>query len=140
MLPCERVGKIMMDSHPLINATILLLVSDPLLRSVLGETLEREGYTVMVAGDLGHAVDRMKESEPDLLIIRGHIQNLPGHDAAIYLRKKCLKMKVLIVGGLLDDGRLQNREELQGFEIFPKPYPAAELLQRVKEVLNKPRG
>jgi hypothetical protein len=47
-------------------------------------------------------------------------------------------MKVLMVGGLLDDERLQYRESLQGFEVFPKPYTAAELLQKVKDVLNKP--
>jgi DNA-binding response OmpR family regulator len=129
-----------MNDRPLIKATILLLVSDPVVRAVLEETLEREGYTVMAAGDLGQAVDRMNEVRPDLLITRSHVQNLPGHDAAMYLRKKCLKMKVLILGGRLDDERLQNREELQGFEIFPKPYPAAEMLEKVKEVLNKPRG
>jgi len=126
--------------QPLIRSTILLLVSDPPLRAVLEETLEREGYTVLPAGDLGQAVDRMNEVTPDLLIIRSHVQNLPGHDAAMYLRKKCLKMKVLILGGRLDDERLQNREELQGFEIFPKPYPAAEMLEKVKEILDKPRG
>ena len=36
------------------NITILLLVSDPIVRSVLKETLEHEGYTVVAAGDLGH--------------------------------------------------------------------------------------
>jgi hypothetical protein len=65
---------------------------------------------------------------------------LTGHDAAIYLRSKNLKMKVLIVGGLLDDDRLHIRESLQGFEVFPKPYSKAELLDKVKEVLAKPRG
>ena len=129
-----------MKGQPLIRSTILLLVSDPPLRAVLEETLEREGYTVLPAGDLGQAVDRMNEVTPDLLIIRSHVQNLPGHDAAMYLRKKCLKMRVLILGGRLDDERLQNREELQGFEIFPKPYPAAEMLEKVKEILDKPRG
>jgi DNA-binding response OmpR family regulator len=128
------------NNRPLIKSTILLLVSDPVLRSVVEETLERAGYSVMAAGDLGQAVDRMNEVTPDLLIIRSHVQNLPGHDAAMYLRKKCLKMKVLILGGRLEDDRLQNREELQGFEIFPKPYPAAEMLEKVKEVLGKPRG
>jgi DNA-binding NtrC family response regulator len=124
----------------LIKSTILLLVSDPLVRTVLEETLEREGYMVLPADGLGQAVDRLNESVADLLIVRGHIQNLPGHDAAIYLRKKYVSMKVLILGGLLDDERLQNREELQGFEIFPTPYPAAQLLQKVKDVLSKPRG
>jgi CheY-like chemotaxis protein len=122
------------------KTTILLLVSDPLVRSVFQETLEHEGYTVLATGDLGQAVERLKHCMPDLLITRTYVQSLPGHDAAKYLRMKCLKMRVLIVGGLLDDERLQYREALQGFDVFPKPYTAAELLQKVKDVLNKPRG
>lgn len=39
------------------------------------------------------------------------------------------------MGGLLDDGSLENREILHGFEMFPKPFRAAELLDKVKEVL-----
>jgi CheY-like chemotaxis protein len=45
-----------MVDHSLMKTTILLLVSDPVVRSVLKETLEREGYTVLATGDLGHAV------------------------------------------------------------------------------------
>jgi DNA-binding NtrC family response regulator len=126
--------------HSLMKTTILLLVSDPVVRSVLKETLERGGYTVPAVGDLGQAVDRLKESEPDLLITRTYVQSLPGHDAAMYLRTKCPQMRVLILGGLLDDDRLQQREALQRFEVFPKPYTVSELLQTVKDVLSKPRG
>jgi len=125
--------------HSLIKTTILLLVSDPLVRSVLEETLERAGYMVRATGELGQAVDRLKECQPDLLITRTYVQSLPGHDAAMYLLTKCPKMRVLIVGGLLDDDRLRHREALKGFEVFPKPYSAAELLQKVKDVLS-PRG
>jgi DNA-binding NtrC family response regulator len=126
--------------HSVLKTTILLLVSDPIVRSVLQETLEHEGYTVLATGDLGQAVERLKQCKPDLLITRTYVQNLPGHDAAKYLRMKCLKMRVLIVGVLLDDERLQDRETLEGFEVFPKPYTAGELLQKVKDVLNKRRG
>jgi DNA-binding response OmpR family regulator len=125
------------DRSPL-TTTILLLVSDPLVRAVLKETLETVGYTVLDMGDLGTAVERLKNCLPDLLITRTYIQSLTGHDAAVYLRNKCPKMRVLIVGGLLDDDRLRIRESLQGFEVFPKPYTAAELLGKVREVLNKP--
>jgi len=124
----------------LMKATILLLVSDPIVRSVLQETLEREGYTVKATRDLGQAVDRLKECTPDLLITRTYVESLPGHEAARYLRTKCMKMKVLMLGGLLDDERLRYRAALQGFEIFPKPYTAAELLQEVQAVLSRPRG
>jgi DNA-binding NtrC family response regulator len=129
-----------MTDHSVLKTTILLLVSDPIVRSVLQETLEHQGYTVLATGDLGHAVDRLKQCSPDLLITRTYIQNLTGHDAAKYLRMKCVKMKVLIVGGLLDDERLKDREALEGFEVFPKPYSAAELLQKVKDVLSQQRG
>lgn len=122
------------------KCTILLLVSDPVVRSVMRETLEQAGYTVLATGDLGNAVDRLKEIEPDLLITRTYVEGLPGHDAAVYLRSKNLKMKVLMVGGLMQDDRLELRESLAGFEIFPKPYSRAELIEKVREVLAKPRG
>jgi len=128
------------EYSPLMKTTILLLVSDPVVRLVLQETLEQAGYTVLATADLGQAVDRLKEIAPDLLIIRSYVDGLPGYDAAVYLRTKCVKMKVLFVGGLLDDDRLQVREGLQGFAVFPKPYSAAELLEKVKEVLMQPRG
>jgi CheY-like chemotaxis protein len=121
------------------KTTILLLVSDPIVRSVLKETLEHEGYTVVATGDLGEAVDRLKECMPDLLITRTYVKGLTGHDAAVYLRTKCTRMRILILGGLLDDERLHNREALEGFRVFPKPYTAAVLLQEVKDVLSEPR-
>jgi CheY-like chemotaxis protein len=119
-----------------LTTTILLLVSDPIVRTVLKETLENEGYTVVATGDLGTAVDLLKQWRPDLLITRSYVQSLTGHDAAIYLRERHLSLRVLIVGGFLDDTRLQNREALQGFAVFPKPYSSDELLQKVKEVLS----
>jgi CheY-like chemotaxis protein len=122
------------------KTTILLLVSDPLVRSVMGEMLDHEGYTVWATGDLGHAVGYLKKVTPDLLITRTYVENLPGHDAAKYLRTKCPGLRVLMVGGLLADERLYYREELEGFEVFPKPYPAADLLQKIKEVLGNPQA
>jgi DNA-binding response OmpR family regulator len=129
-----------MADRLLLNTTILLLVSDPLALSVLQETLEHEGYMVLAAGDLGRAVDRLKETVPDLLITRTYVQNMPGHEAATYLRTKCPGMRVLMVGVLLDDARLRYRSELQGIGVFPKPYSPADLLQKVKDVLSKPHG
>jgi len=123
-----------------INTTILLLISDRILLSVIGETLEHEGYMVVPTSDFGSAVDRLKELTPDLLITRTYISNMPGHDAATYLQTKCPSMRVLIVGGLLDDDRLQYRESLAGFEIFPKPYTAVQLIEKVKEVLATVHG
>lgn len=119
------------------NTTILFLASDPIIRRVICDALESEGYVVVAASDVGNAVDRLKECTPDLLMVRHYTESMSGHDAAIYLRRMCPGIPVLLVGGILDDERLEDREILQGFEVFPKPYKAAELLDKVKEVLIK---
>ena len=77
-----------MAYQSLMNITILLLVSDPIVRSILKETLEHEGYTVVAAGDLAH--------------LQMAWRTLP------------------IPAQSLDDERLQSREALQGFEVFPR--------------------
>lgn len=121
----------------MLNTTILLLVSDSAIRHVICKALESEGYSVLTASDLGVAVDLLKRCTPDLLMVRHYTESISGHDAATYLRRMCFGIPVLLVGGLLEDDGLENREILQGFEIFPKPYEAAELLEKVKEVLVK---
>jgi DNA-binding response OmpR family regulator len=121
------------------NTTILLLNSDPVVRSVVQGALEDGGYSVLAADDLGTAVDRLKDSTPDLLIVRSYIGGIPGYDAATFLRRKCRGLRVLMLGGLIDDDRLQYRMTLEGFEVFPKPFTAAESLEKVKEVLCKAR-
>ncbi|HYA95835.1 MAG TPA: response regulator [Terriglobales bacterium] len=121
------------------SKSILLLISDAVIRSAVRDALEQGGYLVTAVGDLGTAVDRLMESPPDLLIIRSYIEDIPGYDAATYLRTRQPGLKVLMIGGLIDDDRLVNRMTLEGFEVFPKPYPAAALLEKVKEVLEKAR-
>jgi len=67
------------------KTTILLLVGDQLIRAVMQEKLEQEGYLVLSTGDLGTAVERLKDTMPDLLITRTFVATMPGHQAAKYL-------------------------------------------------------
>ena len=116
--------------------TILLLISEPLVRQVVREELERAGYVVMATGDLGTAVDRMGEARPDLLILSPYIETISGFQAAQYLQSRCVSMHVLMVAGLLADDRLQYRADLEKVKIFPKPFNGAQLLAKVQEVLS----
>ena len=125
-----------MPDQSTMTTTILLLTSEPVVRLVIREVLERAGYVVMSTGDLGVAVQRMGEARPDLLIISPYVESIPGYDAAKYLHSRCPDMRVLMVAGLLADDRLQYRAELEKVELFPKPFTAAELLEKVKDVLS----
>jgi len=133
-----EAGAFMPDKSPM-EMTILLLVSEPLVRVVIQEFLERAGYLVMATGDLGTAVDRIGEAPPDLLIISPYVETITGHQAAMYLQTRCPSMRILMVAGLLADDRLQYRAELDKVEIFPKPFTGLQLLDKVKAILSQPR-
>jgi DNA-binding NtrC family response regulator len=119
------------------NKTILLLASDSGIRGAISEALESKGYFVLATSEIGGAVKWVKECTLDLLMVGHYTENISGHDAAKYLRGLCPGIPVLLVGGLLNDPGLENREALLNFEVFPKPYKAVELLDKVKEVLSK---
>jgi two-component system alkaline phosphatase synthesis response regulator PhoP len=127
-----------MPSKTPLETTILLLISEPLVRLVIQESLEKANYFVMSTGDLGTAVDRLRESPPDLLLISPYVETITGHDAAKYLQSRCPGMRILMVAGLLDDNRLQYRAELERVEIFPEPFTGAQLLAKVQNILREP--
>ena len=129
----------MADTFPA-NANILLLISDTLMCSVLQETLERAGYVVVSAGDVGSAVDRVRQMRPDLLIIRPYVASMPGHMAAHHLRTWCPGLPVLMLTGFMDDQRIRDQHDLKEFYVFPKPYSRDEILANVKEVLRSAHG
>jgi len=110
------------------------------MRSILHETLDHAGYLVVTASDIGAAVDRLKEMRPDLLIIRPYISTMPGPEAAHYLRTFRPGLPVLIVTGFMEDARIRVQNEIEHYHVFPKPFAASELREKVKEVLDGAQG
>jgi DNA-binding response OmpR family regulator len=123
----------------MLPATVLLLSSEPVARAVVAEALTVAGHVVLATGDLGSAVEILAETPVDLLIISPYIGNIPGHEAARYLRGKNPSMSALELAGLPADDRIQIRAELEKLEIFPAPFPVAALVEKIAAML-KTRG
>jgi DNA-binding NtrC family response regulator len=119
------------------TAAILLLVSEPVVRTVLTEALERAGYVVRPTGDVGSAVELLNSSPVDLLMIRTYVEGMPGHQAAKYLLGKHPAMATLMVTGLPDDDRIQIPADLQQFVIFPPPFSLDDLVKQVDALLER---
>jgi len=126
--------------HLSATTTILLVDSDSDMRAVFRDALQSPGYWILEAGDLGVAVDRLNEGHPDLLIIRPYISGMPGRIAANYLRSKQHGLPVLIVGGFVEDERLESHSAIEEFFTFPPAFSRSALLARVKDVLAQVQG
>ena len=102
------------------HTTILVLVSDPLMRDILHDVLATAGYTVVVTGDLGKAVDRLREMRFDLLVTRPYINSMAGQTAADYLRTKQPGLPVLVVSGFMEDDRVRDQHSTENFSHLSK--------------------
>jgi DNA-binding NtrC family response regulator len=121
------------------EAIILLLDSDSVSRAVLREALERANYLVVAAGDLARAVERLHDTQVDLLITRPYINSMPGAFAANYLRTRRAGLPVLVIAGFPDDDRIRNPLEEAQYFTFPKPFRLDDFVANVKEVIAKIR-
>jgi DNA-binding NtrC family response regulator len=115
---------------------ILLLSSEPMIREVMKEALERAGYVVFATGSLGVAVDTLGDTRVELLITHPYVETMSGYAAAKYLRGKHPYMAVLLVAGVMEDDRLGHRSKIEQIEIFPPPFSAADLTDKVRQVLK----
>ncbi len=109
------------------------------MRHVLTDALRGAGYLVVVAADLGEAVDRLREVRPHLLITRPYISSMPGQTAAVYLRTKCRGLPVLIVAGYMEEDRVRSQTSIEDFHIFPPPFSQEDLIEGVKAALQASR-
>ncbi len=137
-LPARTTTESRLSAPP--NAIILLFDSDSVMRAALRDALQSAGYVVLAVGDLGAAIDGLEEAQPDLLITRPSVSGMPGRIAADYLRIKCPGLPVLIVGGYMNDDRVNVQNAVERFEVFPQPFSRNELLAKVRDVFNNIRS
>ena len=124
------------SSYTTSNTTILVLISDPVMRHVLRDALDDAGYLVVTAGDLGAAVDRLHEMRPDLLITAPYISSMTGQIAADYLRTKRHGLPIMIVAGYMEDDRVRDMNAIEDFHVFPANFARGDFLNEVHKILS----
>ena len=100
--------------------------------------LEREGYEVIWADDGGKALEKVKESSPDLVILDIMMPVMDGYEVLKYLKEDD-NLKSIPVIMLTAKG--QEHDIVKGFEYgtedyIIKPFSPAELLVRVRKALS----
>lgn len=118
--------------------TILLVEDDPWVRGVTSRALCSAGYEVLVAKGPNEAIDIFGRSlaPPHLLLTDVVMPRLSGHELAERLRKDRPGLRVLFMSGYSENALPQEGVLLPGVELLRKPFTAAALLERVRDVLD----
>ena len=118
--------------------TILLVEDDEMVRRLVRETLEQEGYKLMDAPEPEEAY-RMADAFKgpiQLLITDVVMPKTSGHELAARIAGRRPETKVLYMSGYTDSAIVNSGLEKASIAFLQKPFTPATLTQKVREVLE----
>lgn len=121
----------------------LLLVEDELeIQSVVKQSLIEAGYEVMTANDARSAIDLVDANVFNGLIVDLGLPDLDGIDLILQLRRSGVTAPVLILSARRSVDERVKGLELGGDDYLTKPFAAAELIARMRNLLRRslPKG
>jgi hypothetical protein len=118
--------------------TILLVEDDEMVRTLVRETLERNGYKILdAAGPIeARRIADQYRNQIQLLITDVVMPKVSGRDLADQLTKKRPDLKVLYMSGYTDNAVLNSGILQKEVAFLQKPFTPASLSDKVREVLE----
>ena len=117
--------------------TILLAEDEHVVRTVVRETLERRGYTVLDGGDGPSALALAAEHDGpiDLLLSDVSMPGMNGLELAERLRQLRPGVRVLLMSGAPDMDVAGRMAATEGVDFLPKPIMPNALLEAVRAAI-----
>jgi DNA-binding response OmpR family regulator len=116
---------------------ILVVEDEPSLIFTLRDTLETEGYDVIVSEEGTQAVGIVKEHKPDLMILDVMLPGKSGYDILEEVRKEKFMFPVIML-----TAKDQEPDKVKGLSLgaddyLTKPFGVKELLARIQARLRR---
>jgi len=118
--------------------TILLMEDDADVRAFSAGALRERGFRVLEAADAAAALDALqRDAAIALLVTDVGLPGLGGRELVEQARRRRGDLKVLFTTGYAPDAAVLHGR-IDGAELVAKPYTVAELVRRVRAVLDGP--
>jgi len=116
---------------------ILLIEDEPSLIFTLRDTLENEGYIIIVCEDGEEAVEKVQEHKPDIIILDIMLPGKNGYEICQEIRMLKLTIPIIML-----TAKNQELDKVMGLDIgaddyITKPFGVKELLARIQARLRR---
>jgi DNA-binding response OmpR family regulator len=121
------------------DGKILIVDDEKGVRNSLGEYFTRQGFTTILAEDGVQALEKIREKEPEVVILDVHLPLLDGLEVCKKIRQESGQSMGII---MISDIRKEMVDRVVGLELgadvyTPKPFETRELLAQVKALLRR---
>jgi two-component system response regulator ResD len=119
--------------------TILVVEDEESVRELVRMYLENEGFRVEMASNGEEALDKVKATSPDLIILDIMLPKVDGWTVCREV-KKASNVPIIMLSARTDEFDRVLGLELGADDYVPKPFSPREMVARVKAVLRRAAG
>ena len=116
---------------------VLLVEDEPTLAMIITDTLDGEEFEVILAANGEEGLSRYKETKPDIIVTDIMMPKIDGFTMIRHIRKTDQQIPVLFLSARSAANDVVEGFELGGNDYLKKPFGMAELIIRIKALLNK---
>ena len=121
--------------------TRILVVEDDLeIAGPLVRTLQGDGYSVALVSDGLGALEKVKTTKPDMIILDLGLPNMDGLDVCRNLRAQKFDMPILILTARTAEIDLVIGLDAGADDYIKKPFRSTELLARMRALMRRVEG
>lgn len=116
---------------------ILVIEDDPVIQMLISQTLRREGYEIVTASDGSEGLRKVKETQPNLVVLDISMPGLDGYQVCHYLRQDpaTANLPIIMVTAMARPSDQRRGFETGADDYLPKPFSLADLITRVQSLL-----
>jgi DNA-binding response OmpR family regulator len=120
------------------NKKILIAEDETHIAHLVSFKLRRAGYDVIWADDGGKAIEMISQEFPDLIILDVMMPVMDGFEVLTKIKQDINMHNIPVI---MLTSKAQDNDVMKGFNLgtddyMTKPFSPAELLARVKKILN----
>ena len=116
---------------------VLLVEDEPTLAMIIKDTLDGEEFDIVLAADGEEGLALYKEVKPDIIVTDIMMPKIDGFTLIRHIRKTDSQIPVLFLSARSAANDVVEGFELGGNDYLKKPFGMAELIIRIKALLNK---
>jgi DNA-binding response OmpR family regulator len=119
--------------------TILVVDDEPEIVALCGDYLRASGFAVVTARDGRTALDTLRSSRPDLIVLDLGLPRLDGLEVTRAVRRESA-VPIVMLTARADESDTLVGLELGAYDYITKPFSPKELVARVRAVLRRAGG
>lgn len=118
-------------------ARILLAEDEEVLRMLVVDTLEDEGYDVDEACDGEEAYQLLKENDYDLVLVDYMMPVYTGLELITMIRQEGIATKIVMLSAKNQASEQQKVLDAGADHFISKPFSPIQLITRIEEILSE---